>query len=174
MFGALHDVDDLFLGRMKLAPQGTVGYENRTAWKYEVSLGPPAAAKPPSRLPPLAVPRQGFDDTTLRRQTFFEKREPRLLQGDVWVDAKTSVVLKSHLDGRLTVAGPSGEASLRLTLDAALADIGKDPGLKAPTEFLPDQDKPLGIAAALDRFGIPHGEKRDAGTAEEAPDDEPQ
>ena len=35
---------------------------------------------------------------------------------------------------------------------------------------LPDVDKPLGIADALDRFGIPHGGKADAGV--EAEDDD--
>jgi len=172
LFGAVRDIDELFLGRMKLAPQGTVSFEGRTAWKYDVSLGPVQAAKPEVRVPPIAQAKGGADDTTVRRQTFFDKRDPKLLQGEVLVDAETSVVLKAHLDGRLSVAGPDGEANLRMTLTAALADIGKDPGLKAPAEFLPDQDKPLGIAAALDRFGIPHGEKKDAGSAEDAPDEE--
>ncbi|MHB8877999.1 MAG: hypothetical protein ACYC8T_30250 [Myxococcaceae bacterium] len=172
LYGAVRDIDELFLGRMKLTPQGTVVFEGRTAWKYEVSLGP-ALPGAESNLPPLPAARTGPDDTTVRRQAFFDKREPKLLQGDVLVDSETSVVLKAHLDGRMAVAAKEGAANLRMTLDSSLGAIGKDPGLKAPKEFLPDQDKPLGIAAALDRFGIPHGEqKKDGGPDDEAPDEE--
>jgi hypothetical protein len=48
--------------------------------------------------------------------------------------------------------------------------------LKPPPDFLPDQDKPSGIADALDRFGIPRT-GRDAGVTKASaeappPDDE--
>lgn len=153
-YGAIRDFDALFRGRLKLTAAGTETVAGRTAWKYTVSLGPPLKddARP---LPPLPVAKNGPDGTTQRRQTFYDSREPRVLQGAVWVDAETSVVLQTNLDGRLGVAADAGTADLWLVLKSSLGDIGVDPHLKAPAEFLPDQDKPLGIAAALERFGVP-------------------
>ena len=43
--------------------------------------------------------------------------------------------------------------------------IGQNPELRAPEEYLPDEDKPHGIADALDRFGIPRSGAPDAGTS---------
>lgn len=163
-YGAIRDFDALFRGRLKLTAAGTETIAGRTAWKYSVSLGPPLKddARP---LPPLVQAKAGPDETTRRRQHFFDAREPRALQGSVWVDADTSVVLKTRLDGRLGVANDAGPAAdLWLVLESSLTDIGVDPKLKAPEEFLPDQDKPLGIAAALERFGVPRA-GTDGGTA---------
>jgi hypothetical protein len=155
IYGALREFDSLFKGRLKLTPQGTASHDGRTAWKYAVSLGPALAVAEASHLPPVVQPKAGIDETTARRRTFFEKREPSALQGEVLVDAETSVVLKAQLDGKLSVNGEAGEAKLRLVLQSALSNIGKDPALKAPADFLPDEDKPEGIEDALERFGIP-------------------
>lgn len=153
-FGAIRDFDALFQGRIKLAAQGTATHEGRTAWKYLVSLGPPPNL-PEKALPPLWTGKDGgLDETTRRRQDFYAGRLPRALQGEVLVDADTSVVLKTRLDGRLGVAADGGEAELRLQLESQMTGIATDPQLKRPEEFLPDQDKPQGIAAALERFGI--------------------
>ncbi len=153
--GALRDFDQLFLGRLKLNAQGTSTIEGRTAWKYAVTL---ADAPPPtdSGLPPLVTPKNGPDETTKRRLHFYEGRAPRMLQGEVYVDAQTSVVLKARLDGRVGVParGEEPEAELRLTIESALTGIGSAPALEAPKDFLPDEDKPDGVAAALARFGI--------------------
>ena len=43
--------------------------------------------------------------------------------------------------------------------------------LQAPQGYLPDADKPEGIADALDRFGIPRKGAPDAGTDTEADED---
>jgi hypothetical protein len=167
VFGALRDVDSLFRGRIKLESVGTATHEGRTAVKYAVSLAPVTAAiENVVSLPPLAQPKNGADPSTQRRQLFFEKRVPSALSGELLVDAQTGVVLKAKLDGKLEVPATEKEkgATVRLTLDSALTEIGTDPKLKAPEEFLPDEDKPEGIAATLDRFGIPRGAKADGGT----------
>ncbi len=164
MYGAIKDFDTLFRGRLKLTANGTVTVEGRTAWKYQVTLGDPLPEQV-TKLPPIVPTRGGVDETTLRRLAFYELRTPRTLQGEVLVDALTSVVLKTRLDGRIGVkreartlgdggTSPAADAELRLVLDSQLQNIGKEPPMKAPTEFLPDQDKPEGIAAALERFGI--------------------
>lgn len=180
-FGALRDLDQLFRGRLKLTAQSsadhTASFLDRTAWKYTVSLSD-ADKESPSRLPPLAAPRNGQDDTTRRRQHFYEARTPLSLQGEVLVDAQTSVVLKAHIVGRMAVksdgpdAGvPLADAELRITLDTALADVGRAVTIAPPADFLPDEDKPDGIAAALARFGIAR-KGADAGTPAEPEEDD--
>lgn len=158
--GALRDFDQLFRGRLKLNAQGTSTLEGRTAWKYVVSL----ADAPPEeeKLPPLATPKNGLDETTRRRRFFYDARTPRSIQGEVYVDADTSVVLKARLDGKLGVKADDGESELHLVVESSLTNIGKAPLIEAPKEFLPDEDKPDGVAAALTRFGIER-KKGDAG-----------
>lgn len=154
---AVRDMDALFQGRIQLEPQGTITYEGRTAWRYQVKLGPEAHSTGPLNLPSLLEPKSGRDETTRRRQAFFEHRVPKSLEGEVLVDAATSVVLKVRLDGALSVpADKTPEAAeLRMSLESAVTEIGQDPKLQPPEKFLPDADKPEGIADALDRFGIP-------------------
>jgi hypothetical protein len=61
-------------------------------------------------------------------------------------------------------------ASLSVTLDETIGKDGLDPSIAAPKDFLPDEDKPQGIADALDRSGIKNAADRaDAN----APDTEP-
>ncbi len=175
--GAIRDVDSLFRGRLHLAPQGTVTHEGRTAWRYVVELGPEGdTGTTPAVLPALLEPKHGRDDTTKRRLAFFENRTPKSLSGEVLVDAETSAVLKARLDGRITVPANDvgGAAELRMVLDSALSEIGQDPRLQPPQDFLPDVDKPQGIADALDRFGIPRNKPEDAtNTGAATPADEP-
>jgi hypothetical protein len=179
--GAIRDMDELFRDRMHLAPQGTVTYEGRTAWSYSVTLAPEGnTGTQPVVLPALATPKGGRDDTTRRRLAFFEHRVPQSLSGEVLVDATTSVVLKVRLDGRVSVPAndAAGLAELRMVLESAVTEIGKDPKLQAPESFLPDADKPQGIADALDRFGIPRNKPEGATTGApvpppEEPPDEP-
>lgn len=163
--GAIRDVDSLFQGRMQLSPQGTVTYEGRTAWRYDVTLGAAGEATAPSNLPALLEPKGGRDETTRRRLAFFEHRVPQSLVGEVLVDAATSVVLKVRLNGHLVVPPGKGAegAELRVSLNSDMSGIGQDPQLQPPENFLPDADKPQGIADALDRFGIERN-KADAGT----------
>ncbi len=159
-YGGLGDVDELFRGRLKLTAQSsadnTATFADRTAWKYTVSLGDARPDQGP-KLPPVIAPRNGQDETTRRRQHFFEARSPVSLQGDLLVDAKTSVVLKAHVVGHLVVKGEdggAGDTELRITIDTALSDIGKNVTIDLPKDFMPDEDKPDGVAAALTRFGL--------------------
>jgi hypothetical protein len=177
VYSALRDFDAVFNGRLKLVSAGQVSIRGRTAIRYAASLAPPEKAAPSADagLPKIAVPKGGVDDSTARRIAFVEKRQPKSVQGEVAVDSKTAVVLESHLEGMLAIPSPDGkEATLKMIFETAVADIGKDPGIKAPAEFLPDADKPAGIAAALDRFGIPHGagQKKDAGAEADPAEEE--
>lgn len=162
--GAIRDFDSLFQGRIKLTPEGTVTHEGRTAWRYVVTLGPAQEGTNARPLPQLFEPRGGADETTRRRANFFAHRVPRSLDGEVLVDAATSVVLKARLDGRMGVPSEKTPeaAELRMTLESALSEVGQDPKLQPPQDFLPDADKPQGIADALDAFGIERKKPEDA------------
>jgi len=174
-WGGLRDLDELFRGRLKLTAQSTsestASFAGRTAWKYAVSLAE-AGAEPPSRLPPPISAKAGADETTRRRQRFYDARAPSALQGEVLVDAQTSVVLKTHVIGRVSVKGGhdagAPDAELRLTLDSYLSDIGKVVALAPPQDFLPDEDKPDGVAAALARVGLER--KADGGVTTAGPE----
>jgi hypothetical protein len=176
--GALEDFDSLFDGRLVLSPAGSVSHHGRTAWKYEVTLGPErqdSAGRADEKLPPLKFAKHGPDETTSRRLRFFEQRRPQSITGQVVVDADTAVVLKATLDGRMTAPGEESDpVSLRLRMDAEVSEIGRASRIKAPENFLPDADKPQGIADALDRFGIPRGKdglsEAGAGRADQAPE----
>ena len=164
-FGGMRDFDQMFRGRLKLSAQGTATIEGRTAWKYTVSLAP-AESEDETKLPAVVKPKNGVDETTKRRQAFYDLRQPKALQGEVLVDQDTSVVLKARLDGRIGVTGEKGESDLRLVLDSSMTEIGREPSISAPADALPDEDKPSGIAAALERFGI---ERTDAGVSLNGP-----
>ncbi len=177
-YGALRDVDQLFRGRLKLtamsSADNTATFADRTAWKYSVSLGDPLP-EAGAKLPPVLAPKNGLDTTTKRRRHFFDARNPVSLQGEILVDSATSVVLKAHVVGRLLVKsddGGVGDTELHLTVDTALSDLGKSASFEVPKDFMPDEDKPDGVAAALSRYGLER-KGSDAGTPTvETPDDD--
>jgi hypothetical protein len=180
IYGVLRDFDQIFGGRLKLTSQGNVVAHGRPAWKYAVSLLPPEsdAGAEEDSLPPLAPAKGGLDESTARRIAFFRKRQPRSVQGELVVDQKSAVVLQARLDGKLEVPSPKDskekDMAVRMAVELTHSEIGKAPALKAPADFLPDADKPLGIAAALDRFGIPRGtaKGKDAGVEAEQGEEE--
>lgn len=176
LYAVVRDFDSLFRGQLKLAPLGPVSIRGRSAVKYAVSL---ASENRPlseeSSLPALAGPKAGIDDSTARRIAFFEKSKAKSARGHLAVDAQTAVVLESRLEGVLAVPSPNGkDVTVQLTVETGVTDVGKDPAIKPPSEFLPDADKPSGIAAALERFGIPHKARSgvDAGVEAEPGEEE--
>jgi hypothetical protein len=176
VFGAVHDFDRIFQGRIALKPVGTVSHNGRTAWRYEVQLAKEVSSGADQQLPNVQFAKAGADETTQRRLRFFEKRQPVSLTGEILVDSETSVVVKARLDGQLRAPDEkSGAANLHVTLASEVTDIGKNPKLAAPADALPDADKPQGIADALDQFGIPR-KGTDGGTkasdGADVPDDE--
>jgi hypothetical protein len=168
VYGALRDFDALFLGRLKLEPYGEVTAGDRSAYRYRVTLGPAVQAAAPAGLPPPMEPKGGVDSATLSRRRFSEKREPQEISGEIVVDQETAAVLRAKLEGRIKVPAEGErirEAFVRLNLDSSITEIGQNPEIRPPPEFLPDEDKPQGIADALDRFGIPRAGAPDAGTS---------
>jgi hypothetical protein len=173
VFAGLRDLTSLFDGRLKLEPRGSTTHEGRSALRFAVSLA--SASKAPAAssaaLPPPALPKAGADETTQRRLFFLQRRSPQSLSGEIWIDEQTSVVLKASLNGAMDVpAGPDAakEGHVEVSLESLLTDMGRVPVLAPPEHFLPDADKPPGIAEALERFGI---RTRDAGVAPDPEDD---
>ncbi len=170
--GALRDFDAIFDGRLKLTPEGTATREGRTVWKYQVSLGPAVElAKAGPDLPAVALAKGGPDVGTKNRAAFTNGRELKSVTGTILVDADESVVLAAKLDGRISMPAVEGNkpAELKLTLDSNITGVGQAVAIAAPKEFLPDQDKPKGIADALERFGMA---KSKDGAADDEPDDD--
>ena len=165
VYGVLREMDRIFRGRIALRSAGTAERDGRQALKFNLELAPtaPKAASGPA-LPPVQYAKQGLDPDSQRRVRFAERAEPQELTGELLVDAKTSVILASQLRG--TVIAPNedgGNATLKISATTEVREIGKRLEIAAPAEFVPDADKPEGIAAALDRFGIPRGDAADGG-----------
>lgn len=170
--GVMRDVDTLFHARLALTPQGEVTHGGRSALKFAVGLAEEAPKlKSGPELPALAEPKGGLDDQTMRRLRFQEERVPVSLVGELVVDQETSVILAAKLDGKLRVPKSDQQAAseLKLQVRTSLDQIGVEPKLAVPEDFLPDADKPAGIADVLDRFGIPRGEAAVEGEEGAAP-----
>lgn len=175
--GSLREVAALFDNRVKLTEAGAATYQGRKAFRYVVSLADaPAFAVPQAAELPAQGDAKVVDAATRKRRAFADQKVPISLRGDLWIDAQTAVVLKAQLDGTMKVpaAKDQPQANLHLTLDDALGRIGQDVRVDAPKDFLPDEDKPEGIADALDRFGIQReGKRQDANPDAEPADDTP-
>lgn len=176
--GSLREVAALFGDRLKLTRAGGLSYEGRSTYHYVVTLADkaPFADGAGVELPPQVDAKGGVDATTSRRRHFASGRQPTELHGDLWVDAETGVVLQSRLDGKIKVPASKEEpeADLHLVMAQAMKRIGGDVQVAAPKDFLPDEDKPEGIADALDRFGIQReGKRQDTTPNDEHPDDSP-
>ena len=173
-FGVLGEIDNLFEHHLLLQADGTETVEGRQAYKYRVVLGTrPRVEKAKAPLPPPLEPRRELSESSRLRLAFFERRLPETLEGKLWVDANTAVVLKAELQGTLKV--PEGETAsiLLIHLAAHMQHIGKNPQLTLPETFIPDEDKPQGIAAALERFGLGRKTRTETdGLAQELPDEE--
>ena len=174
IYGGLRTIDELFLGRLGLKSEGPVSQLGRTAFKYSVTLVNPVddnEARSVRSLPKRAMPKEGADLDSSHRMVFEEKRRPRSLRGELIVDSETGVVLKAHLEGRIEMSEGRSEASLSLKLDSGISEVGKAIKWMAPPDFLPDEDKPQGIADALDRFGIPRTGKQKTKSGDAEPSD---
>src|SRR5690606_1925497 len=111
------------------------------------------------KLPEPLEPKGGQAPGSLLRQRFRTARTPVSVSGSIWVDAQTAVILQAKVDGRLRVPGEEGQPTTELSVSvrSALSDIGKEPTIEVPEDFLPDADKPEGIAEVITRYGFSVG-----------------
>lgn len=179
-FGALHSAQTLMGNRLGLVRDRQEEVNGRQAKRFQLMVAEkPLRALGPDfwKLPPIKFPGGGPDATTRRRAEFANLRTPRSVEGSVWVDLETGVPLRAELTATIEAPGEDKDvATLVLKVQSDLVPGGEKIVLEAPADFLPDQDRPAGIAAALDRFEV---RKLDGGTAapptndQDEPADEP-
>jgi hypothetical protein len=166
-FGALKTAALLLDGRLSLTPAGDESVSGRSAAKYLFALAERAIVPKVhdgANVPPVQFPAGGPDGQTKRRIDFGEKRSARSVEGTLWVDSQTGVPLKAQLTAQIAAPGEgSEEAALTIRINSLIAGIDQKLEVSAPKDFLPDEDRPPGVAAALARFEIA---RSDAGTAE--------
>ncbi|MGI5861215.1 MAG: hypothetical protein ACOX6T_04050 [Myxococcales bacterium] len=179
VYGLLSSAVSLTGERLGLVPDGTDSVAGRRAQRYLFTLLDKKVelpAKSSAKVPPVVFQNGGPDAATKLRLDFANLRSPKSVEGRLWVDTETGVPLKSELAA--VIAAPSaldsadkgqGEAILTLRLGHALEAIGEKLAVAAPEEYLPDEDRPNAIAAALARFGVGRQDKN----AEQAPAAEP-
>ncbi len=169
-FGALRAVDDLFMGRLRLTADGTTTQKDRTVEKFKVSLAADGRRQE-IHLPSIAPAAAGVDQTSRRRQAMFEHRVPKSLTGEIQIDQSTGAIVAARIDGRMTVNAEKAESELHLTLSSSMSDFSKKQGIAVPQDFLPDEDKPDAVAAALARFGFLRKGAENQAPAASEPDD---
>lgn len=170
VFGALHSAEALMGNKLALQRDRTEDLGGRKARRFSFMIAKQAlrATGPdPWKLPPVQYPAGGPDQPTKRRADFANLRHPRSVEGEVWVDVETGVPLRVKLAATISAPGDEKDdfATLVLKIESQLEPLADKPKIAAPDDYLPDQDRPEGVAAALARFEI---ERADGGTPTEA------
>lgn len=164
-FGALKTVAALADNRLAFTQDGEEKVFGRAAQRYRIALAeqPLQVAERDAHLPAVEYPAGGPDRDTKRRIDLATLREPRSVEGKLWVDAETGVPLKADLTAVVRAPGEgSTPAQLQLRVHQELQPGAPGLAVAAPEDFLPDEDRPNAIAAALERFGV---SRPDAGTS---------
>jgi len=156
VYGGLSSAESLLGHRLALTPDGAERVGGRAARRVLFGLTKdPIVAAHTTRLPPIQFPAGGPDADTQRRLDFVNLSVPRSVEGQLWVDDLTGVPLKADLSAIVSAPGEqSDEAKLAVRVAFALEAIGDKPALEEPKTFLPDDNRPNGIAAALKRFDV--------------------
>jgi hypothetical protein len=158
VFGALRSAQSILGNRLSVRLDGEELLEGRPTRRYQFVLSnePLRPASPgAAHLPPVQYPAQGPDEQTKRRVDFANLKVPKSAEGRLWVDIQSGVPLKSELTATVAAPGEASIASARLTLRVrSRVTPAEKIAVVSPKEYLPDEDRPGGIAAALERFGI--------------------
>jgi hypothetical protein len=169
VFGAMKSAQAILDNRLGVAPDGEEPVRGRPARRYLFVL-----AKEPLRersaddrgLPKVQFPAGGPDQPTKRRLDFRNLRSPKRVEGKLWVDAETGVPLKAELSAQVSTPGEDKDEALLVLKVKSELKPATDLVVAAPREFLPDEDRPNGIARTLDRFDVG---RPDAGAGEARP-----
>lgn len=165
-FGALKSAQAILDDRLGVAPDGEEAVRGRPARRYLFVLAKePARERSPNEasVPKIQFPAGGPDPSTKRRLDFQSQRSPRRVEGRLWVDQETGVPLKAELSAQVSTPGEDKDEALLLLKLKSEIRPASDVAVAAPKEFLPDEDRPNGIARTLDRFDVG---RTDAGAAE--------
>ncbi len=157
-FGLLRTFDEMVNGRLRLSRPTAAEHLSRRAVRYEAGLGSATPSVADPAVPPVQYAKDGPTEATALRLKFAERKEPRVVSGEVWIDEATGVPLKAELVGRISAPGEGqSEAKLALRIRFAVVAQGDSVVVVAPKSPLPDEPKPAGVAAALARFGLAPG-----------------
>ena len=167
-YGLLRSAVAILKDRVALVPDGQELISGRAAQRYLLALSDkPTAARRAESLPPPIYPEGGPSPDTQLRLDFFLLGTPQSIEGRIWIDGETGVPLRSEWWALLSVLTKGADAVLQLKVAHEVSDVGQALDLKAPDDFLPAEDRPNAIAAALARFGIEL--PREGAAAVEAP-----
>ena len=154
-FSALRTFYDTVNSRVGLNAASDSTQISRPAKQFGVFLSDKAPQKEDLGLPPVVPPKEGRPEATRRRFQFVDRREPRVVTGTVWIDEATGVPVKSELHAEIVAPGEKGqEAHLALEVKTAIVALGDTVSVTPPKKSLPDEIRPSGVAAALERFGL--------------------
>ena len=156
-FGALHTAESIANNRLALTrdKREEIGGRGARRFGFMIAQKPLKPLGPdPWKLPALQYPAGGPDQPTKRRADFVNLRAPKAVEGALWVDIETGVPLKVDLTATFTAPGEEqDQATLVLKVESELKPADKLT-IAVPEDFLPDQDRPNGVAAALERFEV--------------------
>lgn len=166
VFGALRSAEVLLGHRMALTGGRRDDVGARAAIRFQAMLARDSLRPSGSndrKLPPLQEPVGGLDPSTRRRLDFEIFRKPKTVEGSIWVDRDTGVPLKVDLAAKIGAPGAAArdEALLTLKIQSELKPSAQV-AVAAPEAFLPDEGRPNGVAAALERFEM---QRADGGIA---------
>ncbi len=152
-FGLAGDLASLFGPRLALGNAGETNLLGRAAIRYALSLATDVAeAAPPSDT--RVFPQGGPDPDTKARLALLDGAQPVSATGELILDAQTGVPLSISLDAAYGVKADP-RARVQVALRAQVKTLGQGvPSVSAPTDALPDERKPRGVADALERAGL--------------------
>jgi hypothetical protein len=152
-FGLAADLAALFGPRLSIAAAGEGSALGRSALRYTLAFAGdvPEAPPPPEN---RGFPQGGPDPDTRVRLAFLDGAQPVSAKGELLVDAQTGVPLRLSLDAAFGVKADP-RARVQVALRAQVKTLGAGvPAVAAPTDALPDERKPRGVADALERAGL--------------------
>lgn len=167
-YGLLRSAVAMMRDRLTLVADGREALDGRDAVRYSLALAKDPVASPGTAgLPPPVYPEGGPSPDTQLRLDFAMLGIPQAVGGQVWVDAATGVPLKSEIWGSVSVMTKGTDALVQLKMSHQVYDVGAVAPLAPPEAFLPAEDRPNAIAAALNRFGV--AAPKDEGASKAAP-----
>ncbi len=157
-FAVLRTFYDEVNGRIGLNAPTDGEYLSRPVKRYPVFLSDKAPLAEEADLPQMQYPKAGPTEATQTRLQFVQRRQPKAVSGEVWIDAATAVPVKCDLRAEIEAPGEKGqEARLDLSVKSSIDALGDSVKVDPPKNPLPDETRPLGVAAALERFGLSGG-----------------
>ncbi|MBI5508732.1 MAG: hypothetical protein HY903_08255 [Deltaproteobacteria bacterium] len=156
-FASMREALSLFSPKLRLAEPRPEVVAGRNATRYSLSL----ATKPEEATPvPTALPRPILPVAPPSR--WRELARPLDLQGALWIDATTGVMMRLQLEGQLEIADRQVRPTqLQVRFDAGITEVGKVAAVKAP-DSIPEfrrVDRPKNLLGFFSEYLEPDTDK---------------